>query len=283
MSRAGESRLDVDLRPSASLVREDELSGMKTVILAGGKGTRLKPYTSVLPKPLMPLGDRAILELVVGQLARQGFVDVTLCVGHLAHLIEAVFGNGAGHGISITYVREEFPLGTAGSLRLVDDLDDTFVVLNGDLVTTLDYRELIGSHRASDNVLTIAARKRELRIDYGVIAVDGGTSQLQRVLRYDEKPVIDWMVSMGIYVLEPQLLEFIPEGEYFDFPDLVQRLLDAGAPVGAFVYDGLWLDIGRHEDYEQAVAMWEEGKLASVWHEADRPPAAVVSYRSQSP
>jgi len=275
MSRADEDRLYGELRPSASLARGDDLSGMKTVILAGGKGTRLKPYTSVLPKPLMPLGDRAILELVINQLARQGFVDVTLCVGHLAHLIEAVFGNGAGRGISVTYVREEFPLGTAGSLRLVEGLDDTFVVLNGDLVTTLDYRELIRSHRASDNVLTIAARKRELRIDYGVIAADGGTNRLQRVLRYEEKPVLDWMVSMGIYVLEPEVLDFIPDGDYFDFPELVQKLLDVGAPVGAFVYDGLWLDIGRHEDYEQAVALWEEGKLASLWDGVGSPAATI--------
>jgi NDP-mannose synthase len=265
VSRGSESGVERDLHPPAAMLRGEEVAGMRTIILAGGKGTRLKPYTSVLPKPLLPLGDRAILELVIHQLARQGFVDVTLCVGHLAHLIEAVFGNGAGHSVAITYVREDAPLGTAGSLRCVEGLEDAFLVLNGDLVTTLDYRDLIRHHRASDNLLTIAARKRQVKIDYGVIGADDGEEHLQRVVRYEEKPVLDWTVSMGIYVMEPQVLEFIPEGDYFDFPDLVQRLLDADAPVGAFIYDGLWLDIGRHEDYEQAVALWEEGKLASLW------------------
>ena len=237
---------------------------MRTVILAGGKGTRLKPYTSVLPKPLLPLGDRSILELVMDQLGRQGFVDITITVGHLAHLIEAVFGDGTSYDLDITYVREDVPLGTAGSLLLVEDLDDTFLMLNGDLVTALDYRELVRAHQASDNLLTIATRKREVTIDYGLIDVEGLPNRLQRVVRYQEKPSFDWMVSMGIYVLEPQVLDFIPDG-YFDFPDLVQKLLEAGAPIGAFTYDGLWLDIGRQEDYERAVALLEAGELTALW------------------
>lgn len=272
------SLFERDLRVSISLLRGDEVAGIKTIILAGGKGTRLKPYTSVLPKPLLPLGDRAILELVLRQLSQQGFVDITLSVGHLGHLIEAVFGNGAAHGVNITYVREDVPLGTAGSLRLVESLDETFVVLNGDLVTTLDYRELVRAHRASDNVLTIATKQRQVRIDYGVISVEADTAGLQRVVRYDEKPVLDRMVSMGIYVLEPQALDFLPTDGYFDFPDLVQKLLDADAPIGAFVYDGLWLDIGRHEDYEYAVALTEEGKLAPLLESTSvpHPPMVVV-------
>lgn len=244
-------------------------SETKTVILAGGKGTRLSPHTRVLPKPLLPLGDRAILEFVLHQLAVQGFADITLSVGHLAHLIEAVFGDGAGHGVDITYVREDVPLGTAGSLRLVEGLDDTFLVLNGDLVTTLDYRELVRSHKESNNLLTIATRRREVKIDYGVIDVEASAEPLQPVVRYDEKPVLDRMVSMGIYVMEPRIVDFIPESSYFDFPDLVQALLAAEMPVGAFVYDGLWLDIGRHEDYDQAVELWESGTLDSLFEEAE--------------
>lgn len=270
MSGVDESRLDKDVYPSRLLLRENEIAGIKTVILAGGKGTRLAPYTSVLPKPLLPLGDRAILEVVMHQLARQGFVDITLSVGHLAHLIEAVLGDGAGRSVDITYVREDVPLGTAGSLRLVEGLEDTFLVLNGDLVTTLDYREVVRDHQASGNLLTIATKRRRVKIDYGVIAVEA-VGDLHRVVRYDEKPVLDSIVSMGIYVMEPQVLDFIPDSGYFDFPDLVQKLLDAGAPIGAFLYDGLWLDIGRNSDYEEAVALWEEGRLASLQGGADVP------------
>jgi NDP-sugar pyrophosphorylase family protein len=248
----------------ASLSHASTVHSIKTVILAGGKGTRLRPYTAVLPKPLMPLGDRAILELVVHHLAEQGFVDITLSVGHLAHLIEAVFGNGDKYGVDIRYIREDTPLGTAGSLRLVEGLDETFLVLNGDLVTTLEYRNLVRSHRASGNVLTIAAKNRQAEMDYGVLSLEPGSGPTQAVVGYQEKPVFDCMVSMGIYVLEPQALEFIPEGGYFDFPDLVQALLAAGAPVGGFVYEGLWLDIGRHDDYEQAVALWGSTELGPL-------------------
>jgi NDP-mannose synthase len=276
VSRVDESRLDEEVYPSRLLLR-DEVAAIKTVVLAGGKGTRLAPYTSILPKPLLPLGDRAILELVMHQLARQGFVDITLSVGHLAHLIEAVLGNGADRSVDITYVREDVPLGTAGSLRLVEGLEDTFLVLNGDLVTTLDYRDIVRDHQASDSLLTIATRQRQVKIDYGVITVEAGAGCLHRVVRYEEKPVLDPMVSMGIYVMEPQVLDFIPVSGYFDFPDLVQKLLDAGAPIGAFMYDGLWLDIGRHEDYEQALALWEDGRLASLQDGADSPQPPVFA------
>lgn len=198
---------------------------------------RLKPYTSVLPKPLMPLGDRAILEIVISQLARQGFVDITLSVGHLGHLIEAVFGGGADHGVEVAYVREDVPLGTAGSLRLVPSLDDTFLMLNGDLVTTLDYRELVRSHRESGNLLTIATRERRVEVDYGVLTTEPEAGKLPRIVHYTEKPNLDFLVSMGIYVMEPEALSFIPENGYFDFPDLVQRLIAADAPIGSFQHD----------------------------------------------
>jgi NDP-sugar pyrophosphorylase family protein len=253
-----------DLGLVASLALASPLHQNKIVILAGGKGTRLRPYTAVLPKPLMPLGERAILEFVLSQLAEQGLVDVTLSVGHLAHLIEAVFGDGENYGVEMTYVREDTPLGTAGPLRLVQGLENTFLVLNGDVVTTLDYRYLLRCHRASGNVLTIATRKRETKMDYGVLSLEPRDGPLRRLVGYQEKPVVETMVSMGIYALEPQALEFIPEGRYFDFPDLVQALLRAGAPVGSFVFDGLWLDVGRHDDYEQAIALWESGALGPL-------------------
>lgn len=273
MSGTNGNTWDQDLDPIASLSATRAFGQVKTVILAGGAGTRLQPYTAVLPKPLMPLGDRAILEFVIDQLAEQDFVDITLSVGHLAHLVEAVFGDGAAHGVRITYVREEAPLGTAGSLRLVEDLDDTFLVLNGDLVTTLDYRALLRAHRAGNNVLTIATTSRRAKMDYGVLDLGVDNGALRRVVGYREKPVLDCMVSMGIYVLEPEALEFVPDAGHFDFPQLVQSALDAAVPVGAFVYDGLWLDIGRHDDYEQAVTLWKTGELSSVADEhaaADR-------------
>jgi len=239
-----------------------DLVGVKTVILAGGKGTRLRPYTSVLPKPLMPLGDRAILEILIRQLVNQGFVDVTLSVGHLAHLIEAVFGDGVAHDVEMTYVREDTPLGTAGSLKLVRGLCGTFLVLNGDLVTTFDYRELINAHRESGNVLTIAVRSREVHVDYGVLQMERSPEALPSIVDFQEKPKLEFTVSMGIYAMEPEILRFVPDGRYFDFPDLVRELLDEGMPIGAFEYTGLWLDIGRQDDYDQAVTLLEEGSLS---------------------
>jgi NDP-sugar pyrophosphorylase family protein len=229
---------------------------MTAVILAGGKGTRLAPYTSVLPKPLMPLGGQAILEIVVKQLERANFRRIVLCVGYLAHLIVAVLQNGGGREARIDYVKEEFELGTAGSLRLVTQLHSTFVALNGDVLTDLDLRRLVEHHTEAGNVLTIAVHRRTHKADYGVLRLDDE----QRVITYDEKPEETLHVSMGVYVLEPLVLDFIPEG-HFDFPELVQALLDAGERVGAYPYDGLWLDIGRHEDYQRAAALWDEQSL----------------------
>jgi len=229
----------------------------KAVILAGGRGTRLAPYTSILPKPLMPVGDRAILEIVVDQLVRHEFHDIALSVGYLSHLIRAVFDHRAHTDALITYVQEEKALGTAGPLRLIEGLDQTFLAMNGDVLTTLDYRALVRHHQESGNLLTIATHERRVKIDYGVLYLDGVDSRSGRVQAYEEKPEITSLVSMGIYVVEPQALLHIPDDTYFDIPDLVQCLLAAGDPVGAFTYDGLWFDIGRKDDYELAVDAWE--------------------------
>jgi NDP-mannose synthase len=228
----------------------------KAVILAGGRGTRLAPYTSVLPKPLMPIGERAILEIVVGQLAEHGFTDVTFCVGHLSHLIRAVFANRTLPA-EITYIQEEAALGTAGPLSLIEGLDETFLAMNGDVLTTLDYRGLVRHHQRSGNALTIATHRRTVAIDYGVLYLEGAELRSGRVQAYEEKPEISSLVSMGVYVLEPSALDYIPRAEYFDIPDLVQSLLAAEEPVGAYIYDGLWFDIGRKDDYEHAVEAWD--------------------------
>jgi NDP-sugar pyrophosphorylase family protein len=179
--------------------------------------------------------------------------DITFCVSHLGHLIEAVFESRKNGSARITYVREEEALGTAGPLRLVEDLSDTFLVMNGDLLTDLDYSELIRFHKRQANALTIAAHKRITKLDYGVLHVDAR----DHVVGFDEKPELLSQVSMGIYVIEPAVLEFVPDGR-FDFPDLVHALLEHGRQVGAYVHDGLWFDIGRKEDYERAVTIWLE-------------------------
>lgn len=241
---------------------------MKAVILAGGRGTRLAPLTTVFPKPLMPIGDQAILEIVVEQLAASGFKDVTFCVGYLSHLIEALFNSGSGRGVHIEYVHEREPLGTAGPLRLVEGLDTTFLAMNGDVLTTIDYQDLIRSHQAAGNLLTIATHQRTLKIDYGVLHIGGEGRDQLRVERYEEKPELSMKVSMGIYVLEPRALDYIPENAYFDVPGLVDALLDADEPVGVYPYEGFWLDIGRHEDYEQAASTWPPEPADNGRHDA---------------
>lgn len=227
---------------------------MKAVVLAGGRGTRLAPYTKILPKPLMPIGDMPILEVLLRQLKRGGVEEVILTVGHLAELLRAFFQDGERFGVRIQYSFEEKPLGTAGPLSLIDGLDDTFLVTNGDVLTNLDFRDLLEAHRRSRGVATIAMHHREVRVDLGVIQCDGN----EQVIGYLEKPCYDFKVSMGIYVFEPHVLDFIPHNEHLDFPDLVHRLLAAGEPVFGFPYQGYWQDLGRQDDYEQAVVDFEQ-------------------------
>src|SRR5262245_7152770 len=195
---------------------------MRAVILAGGQGTRLRPYTMVLPKPLVPVGERPVLELIILRLAACGFDRVDLCVGHLGELIMAYFADGSRvpDGMSITYHREDEPLGTAGALRAIDDLDHTFLIMNGDIVTDLDFGELVGFHREQNATLTIATMAKDVPISLGVIEHDE-----LRVTGYVEKPTLSYDVSMGVYVYEPRVLDFMPSG-HFDFPDVVHLLLE---------------------------------------------------------
>jgi NDP-sugar pyrophosphorylase family protein len=255
---------------AAALPHAGRAPSTRAVILAGGRGTRLAPYTSVLPKPLMPVGEQAILELVVEQLEACGITDITFCVGYLAHLIQAVFDQRANGHVQIRYVHEEDALGTAGPLRLVDSHDGSFVVMNGDVLTTLDFGELLRHHRRSGNVLTIATHERSIKIDYGVLHVDGEGGS--RVRAYEEKPEVVSSVSMGIYVMEPLAVEYVPPDTPFDFPDLVHALLGDGQPVGAYRHEGMWFDIGRQDDYEQAVELWlsaQNGHDGSAAHHSN--------------
>jgi NDP-mannose synthase len=222
---------------------------MKAVILAGGKGTRLAPYTRVLPKPLMPIGDMPILEILIRQLKCEGVEEVVLTVGHMAGLLRAFFNDGEQLGLNIRYSYEETPLGTAGPLALVDGLgDETFIVTNGDVLTTLRVSEMVRFHREQGAAATIAMHRRKVKIDLGVILCNGGPE----VVGYIEKPTYDYSVSMGIYVFEPRVLSYIPPNQYLDFPNLVHKLLGAREKVVGYPFEGYWQDLGRPDDYEQA-------------------------------
>jgi NDP-sugar pyrophosphorylase family protein len=227
---------------------------MKAVILAGGRGTRLAPYTATVPKPLVPVGDIPILEIIVRQLIAARFRSVTLTLGHLGELIRAFFAahDSLTRQIEVQMVEEEEPTGTAGSLRLVSGLPETFLVMNGDVLTTLDYQRLIDFHRASGAWVTIAAHRKPVDIDLGVLRIEGN-----EVVDYIEKPKYVYPVSMGVYVVDRRALGHIPSNGHFDFPELVLRLLAEKRKVACFESDALWLDIGRREDYAAAQEIFE--------------------------
>jgi len=243
--------------------------------MAGGKGSRLGPYTTVLPKPLLPVGERAILDVVVHQLRDCGFDRLTLAVGYLAHLVRAVMADGAAHGVSIEYQEEDEPLGTVGPLATIEGLDDSFLVMNGDVLTTLDYGALVDYHQEAGNLLTIASHNRVVRTEYGVLHLDGELGRTRRVTDFEEKPELPYVVSMGVYAMEPRVLEFIERGVRLDLPDLVHRLLGAGEQVGSYLFEGYWLDIGRHEDYERAIMEYEQ--LKAEFHPGTVPAAGETS------
>ena len=229
---------------------------MRAVILAGGKGTRLAPYTTVLPKPLMPIGDRPILDIVVRQLRRHGFERITMATGHLAELIEVFFRDGEAYGVSIDYFREDEPLGTVGALAMLDDLDGDVLVMNGDILTDLDYGGFLEAHSASGAAASISTTLQHVTISLGVLECEDADDP-ERITDYLEKPAIDYKASMGIYAFSPSALAHIERGERLDFPDLILRLLAAGERVRAVQTDCYWLDIGRPSDYEQASEEFE--------------------------
>ena len=221
----------------------------QAVILAGGRGTRLAPYTLVFPKPLMPLGETPILEIVLRQLARCGFADVTLAVGYLAELIESYCGDGERFGLRLRYSREDGPLGTAGPLALIEGLDEPFLVLNGDILTTLDYGRFLDDHVASGAAATVATFQRRHTVDFGIVETDG-----DRVVDYLEKPERVYSVSMGVNALSPAVLPRIARGTRLDMPELLLDLVHAGEHVRAAPFAGYWLDVGRHDDFAAAAA-----------------------------
>lgn len=231
---------------------------MRAVILAGGKGKRLYPYTMVLPKPLAPIGEFPIIEIVVRQLAARGFRRITIAVGHHADLIMAVMGNGSKWGVRIDYAIEDTPLKTAGPLTLIEGLgEEPFLVMNGDLLTDLDYAGLAAFHQRHNPIATVAACERHVQLQLGVLEIGEG-GEFPAIAGFREKPRFDYRVSMGIYIFDPRVLDYIPAGEPFGFDDLMARLLDAGETVAAYPFEGHWLDMGTPDDLERAIAEFEQ-------------------------
>lgn len=220
----------------------------QAVILAGGKGTRLRPFTSTLPKPLVPVGDLPIIEIVLRQLKHFGFKDIIISTGHLAELIEAYCGDGRRWGVNIRYVREDKPLSTAGALKLIRGLEPRFLTINGDLLTTLDFGKLYERHRSAGDDAVIAVCERQWKIDFGVIELDAK----DQLCAYTEKPTQRYLVSMGVNVFDRGVLKHIKTGEFLGIPELIQRIKAAGGSVTGFRNKAQWLDIGRPTDYETA-------------------------------
>lgn len=227
----------------------------RAIILAGGMGKRLRPYTVVLPKPLMPIGEYPILEVIIRQLAYYEFEHITIAVNHQAEVIQAFFGNGSKWGIKIDYSLEDKPLSTIGPLKLIKDLPDDFLIMNGDVLTDLNYNDLFDYHIKSKNIFTISSYQRRNQIDYGVLDVDGS------ILRgFSEKPISVYNVSMGIYVASKRILEYVPEGKAYGFDNLMVDLLEAKKNINVKLYNGYWLDIGRPDDYIQAIDEFDKLK-----------------------
>jgi NDP-sugar pyrophosphorylase family protein len=227
---------------------------MRAVIMAGGQGRRLAPLTTVLPKPLMPLIDRPIIDVILRQLVAAGVEEVTVSVGHLGGLIESWISHDGDYGIPVNFLYEAEPLGTAGALGNIERPQGTFLAMNGDILTTLRVSELARAHAASAAIATVAVKERTVDVDYGVVHTDVSG----HIERLEEKPVLRYTISMGIYAFEPRIVDLIGAGERVDFPDLLLRAIDSGETVATYAFDGHWRDIGNRDDYEAAITEFGE-------------------------
>ncbi|MBU4230862.1 MAG: NTP transferase domain-containing protein [Proteobacteria bacterium] len=228
----------------------------RAIILAGGKGTRLRPYTVVLPKPLMPIGEFPILEVIIRQLVQHGFDHVTMAVNHQAEIIKAFFQDGKKWGIKIDYSLEDKPLSTMAPLRLIPDLPENFLVMNGDILTDLSFSDLHEEHVSNNNIFTISSYVREQKIDYGVLQTDASGY----LSGFTEKPKKQYLVSMGVYMASRRIMDFIPEGKAYGFDNLMLDLIQSKQPASVRKFNGYWLDIGRPDDYMQAIEEFEQMK-----------------------
>lgn len=227
---------------------------MRAVILAGGRGTRLAPYTTIIPKPLLPVGEVPILEILLRRLVREGVERITVCLGHRSNIIKLYLAD-VGLDVPLDYSEETEPLGTMGPLRQLDDLPKDFLVLNGDLLTDVSFAGILERHRKLNSTFSIAASRREVATEFGVLEVEQGTGTL---LGFREKPRLSYTVSMGIYAMNRAVVELIPPGRPYGFDELVLELLRRGTPPAVIEHDGLWLDLGREEDFLRAQEMFEQ-------------------------
>jgi NDP-sugar pyrophosphorylase family protein len=227
---------------------------MRAIILAGGKGTRLSPYTSVFPKPLMPIDGVPILHVVVCQLKECGFHHITFAVGHMAEMIKTYFRHGKNFGVEIDYSWEEKPLGTIGALSLIEDLPENFLVMNGDILTDLDFKKFYFYHVEQGACATIACYSKKVKIEYGTVEFN----KYNEIIGFQEKPTLDCQVSMGVYAFNSRILPCIKKDCYLDFPDLVSVLLKGSEKTIRFPFNGYWVDIGCHADYEKAAGDFEK-------------------------
>jgi NDP-sugar pyrophosphorylase family protein len=225
----------------------------RAIILAGGKGTRLRPYTVVLPKPLMPISEYPILEIIVRQLAKTRFNEITIAVNHQADIIKAYFGDGSKWGININYSLEKIPLSTMGPLRLIKDLPDNFLIMNGDILTDLNFSDLFEYHLERRNIFTISSCKRKHKADFGVLEVNKNNE----LISFKEKPVVQYSVSMGVYCANKEIIKIIPENVEYGFDDLMIKLIELNKPAEVKRFEGYWLDIGRRDDYMKAIDEFE--------------------------
>lgn len=243
--------LDEEQRVAGLVTLEEFLPNqalpLQAVVMAGGQGTRLDPLTAEIPKPMLLVGDRPLMEIVIQQLRNAGIRQVKIATHHKPEKIEEHFGDGSSFGVRLSYVEEERPLGTAGALGLLEVPKETTLIINGDILTQVDFRAMLSYHREHQAQLTVAVRHYDLKVPYGVIECDGPV-----VRALSEKPVLGFFVNAGIYLIEPTVYRYIPNGQRFDMTDLIQRLLDHGQPVVSFPVREYWLDIGQHADYEQA-------------------------------
>jgi NDP-sugar pyrophosphorylase family protein len=229
---------------------------MQAIVLAGGRGRRLLPYTTVLPKPLMPIGDHPILGVILRQLKHFGFNRVTICTGYLHELIHAYIGGSSSTGLDISYTHEPEPLGTIGPLRLIPKLDDDFLVMNGDILTDLDFSAFMKAHKYKKALATIATYKRDAMIDFGVLEKDNNN----RIVAFREKPTYHFDVSMGVYAFSKKILVFVPEQKPFGFDQLMLTLIQKNTEVYSYPFSGYWLDIGRPDDYARSIEEFERYK-----------------------
>lgn len=222
---------------------------MRAIILAGGKGTRLRPYTYSLPKPLMPIGgEMPILEIILKQLKKNDFKRVTITVSYMAKIIQAFFGDGANWGVKIDYSLEKKPLGTVGPLTLIDDLPETFLVMNGDLLTDLNFNAFYKWHKQQNNEISVATFKRMNQNDSGVLFFD----EDQNIYDFKEKPIEYHHISMGIYILNKSIIDPLPKNKPYGFDELILFAIKNKLRIKAYPHPSYWLDIGCNNDYEKA-------------------------------